>query len=175
MSWFVCIFADGNKMILQRLSFQQENVKGAVKQVFSEAGIQSTPVLQTVYLLWTGLPKQAGSFSLVASCFVFFLFFSSACKWVVVCLSYSKRNSLQQRWASSCFSTVEMKLVIWPILLPKLPGGQQLTSEHSSYPRDEALGLLLQGNIKKFQKKCWEHLLQPMMLPTATCSHSQRL
>lgn len=39
-------------MILQRLSFQQENVKGAVKQVFSEAGIQSTPVLQTVHL-WT--------------------------------------------------------------------------------------------------------------------------
>lgn len=50
MSWFVCIFADGNKMILQRLSFQQENVKGAVKQVFSEAGIQATPVLQTVHL-----------------------------------------------------------------------------------------------------------------------------
>lgn len=46
MSWFVCLFADGNKTILQRLSSQQENVKGAVKQVLSEAGIQSSPVPQ---------------------------------------------------------------------------------------------------------------------------------
>lgn len=46
MFWSVSIFADGNKIILQWLSFQQENVKGDLKQVFSEAGsTQSNPVL----------------------------------------------------------------------------------------------------------------------------------
>jgi len=49
---------------------------------------------------------------------------------------------------------MEMNLFIWPTLLPKLPGEQHLTSEHGSYHRDEALGLLFQGNIKKFQEKC---------------------
>lgn len=50
-------------MILQRLSFQQENVKGAVKQVFSEAGIQATPVLQTVHQWVTiKLFVQTGTF-----------------------------------------------------------------------------------------------------------------
>lgn len=50
MSGFVSIFVDGNKVIPQWLFLQQENVKGDLKQEFSEAGIQSTPVLQTVYL-----------------------------------------------------------------------------------------------------------------------------
>lgn len=50
MSWFLFSFADSNKTILQWLSFQQEDVKGDLKQVFREAGIQSTPILQTVHL-----------------------------------------------------------------------------------------------------------------------------
>lgn len=50
MSGFVSSFADGNKVFPQWLFFQQENGKGDLKQGFSEAGIQSTPVLQTVYL-----------------------------------------------------------------------------------------------------------------------------